>query len=663
MIRLPVFESLDVDGYGMFPGTPSKPGLHIQFHGGLTLVLGANGLGKSTLVTLLYRMCTGPFEVPGLATPGVLGTARTEATRLQRPGQRVLAARVADDAAQARATVVFALGTSRIEVSRELSNLSVAALKCDGEDLQPSDDRFQDLVRGQSGLPKFGDWILLLHYLVFYFEDRRALVWDPTAQRQVLRLLMLPKTTAATWEGKEREVLELDSRVRNLQAALNREEGAERRAKAKASDAKTVRGEIERLESEIVPLTARLQEVNLRLPGTHAERQRARLRALTAEQARDSDYRELERLQLERIAEAFPSHTETARYLISRLLSTEVCQTCGSHVPDFAAELESRLAASKCVVCASRLSAPPASRSDLAALIDSKVRRLERLGIALEAARIAREEAETAYTTDIFELRSLENGIAQRRAKVAALVRQLPPDERKLRQQSAEVSALRGRLESLRDQLAQRRSAFEVLVRHDMMTIAERRSAVIEVFQEYAQGFLFESCQLKWQPKKDRVGQTGPLVDFPAFEFEMTGSDFPSAVRRSEPQEVSESQREFIDLAFRMTLMKVASDGGVGSLVIDAPETSLDAVFSKRAADVLLKFANPSSNNRLMITSNLVDGQLIPEILREAGIKSARSRRILDLLEIATPTAAIRNLASEYRAVRDRLFARATEGE
>ena len=84
MIRFPIFESLDVEGYGMFPGRASRPGLHIALQPGLTLVLGANGLGKTTLVTLLYRMCTGPYEIPGLAGSAALGNRSLEATRLQR---------------------------------------------------------------------------------------------------------------------------------------------------------------------------------------------------------------------------------------------------------------------------------------------------------------------------------------------------------------------------------------------------------------------------------------------------------------------------------------------------------------------------------------------------------------------------------------------------
>jgi hypothetical protein len=272
-----------------------------------------------------------------------------------------------------------------------------------------------------------------------------------------------------------------------------------------------------------------------------------------------------------------------------------------------------------------------------------------------------RVEAERAYDDLLTEHEQVAAKAADLRARIAALVRQLPPDEQALHDQSNEISSWRARLDVLSRDLAARRAEFGESVQRDMAVIARKRTAIVEQFQSFAEGFLFESSRLRWAPHKASVGQTGPLVELPSFEVEMTGSDFPEPVRRSAPGEVSESQREFIDLAFRMTLLAVAGEGGVGSIVIDAPEASLDAVFATRAAEVLSRFGDPGQGNRLVITSNLVDGALIPDLIGRASIKSPRSSRVIDLLEVATPTAAIRALAAEYRAVRKRIFASAAQ--
>ena len=56
------------------------------------------------------------------------------------------------------------------------------------------------------------------------------------------------------------------------------------------------------------------------------------------------------------------------------------------------------------------------------------------------------------------------------------------------------------------------------------------------------------------------------------------------------------------------------------------------------------------------MTSNLIEGELIPELMREAGIRTPRDQRVVDLLKIAAPTAATRRLEPEYAAVKARLF-------
>jgi hypothetical protein len=51
---------------------------------------------------------------------------------------------------------------------------------------------------------------------------------------------------------------------------------------------------------------------------------------------------------------------------------------------------------------------------------------------------------------------------------------------------------------------------------------------------------------------------------------------------------------------------------------------------------------------------------LIPELMRKAGIRSGRDKRIVDLLKLAAPTMATRKLAADYVAVRRALYARAS---
>jgi hypothetical protein len=128
----PVFHRLDVHNYGLFPGREGETeGVGITFRPGLTLVVGANGLGKTTLITLLFRMLTGPYDIPQLGVGDELGFRRLAATAIPSYQRNMFAARVADRAASAAARLEFALGHTTVTVERLLSNLTLRSALVD----------------------------------------------------------------------------------------------------------------------------------------------------------------------------------------------------------------------------------------------------------------------------------------------------------------------------------------------------------------------------------------------------------------------------------------------------------------------------------------------------------------------------------------------------
>ncbi|MBV1772173.1 MAG: AAA family ATPase [Pseudodesulfovibrio sp.] len=95
MINFPVFEKLTVQDYGLYPGK-SGEGLCIIFKPGLTLILGANGLGKTTLINIMFRLLTGAYDISALTKSGSLGNAKLKATQLSRADKLSFSKRVAD---------------------------------------------------------------------------------------------------------------------------------------------------------------------------------------------------------------------------------------------------------------------------------------------------------------------------------------------------------------------------------------------------------------------------------------------------------------------------------------------------------------------------------------------------------------------------------------
>ncbi|EHY8497993.1 hypothetical protein K4661_005093, partial [Salmonella enterica] len=138
-----------------------------------------------------------------------------------------------------------------------------------------------------------------------------------------------------------------------------------------------------------------------------------------------------------------------------------------------------------------------------------------------------------------------------------------------------------------------------------------RADEIQNEFNKIVQGFLIEDCEVTWAKTDWKLGQEERPIKFPAFLFKMSSNAHSGITVRTKPSQVSESQREFIDLAFRISLIKVTAYDGCGSIVMDAPESSLDAVFVDRAAHIFNKFSS-QGNNKLILASNLIDGLLLP---------------------------------------------------
>lgn len=643
----------------MYPGTDEAPGLRVEFAPGMTLVMGANGLGKTTLITMLFRLLTGPFDIQSPSDRGAWGTRRVESTRLPSWEASTFAARVTDGASGATAELTFSIGNDRFVVVRELSQLRLVSAQKNGRPLDPEEVSFQQEIIDAAQVAAFGEWILLLRLLVFYFEDRRALVWDRSAQVQLLRLLFLSPEASQGWAQQFRDILELDSLVRNLNYAINKEERLVAKTETAIGRLPEVRQQLALL-SEIQDREQDLLEgLNDQLVALTGEREEARLMALRAEQATETAARSLERLELRAVEAAFPSGSETVKYIVAQILSDNTCLTCETVVPEFATGLRDRVREGACPVCSSRFPARSSEPIPARQLADAQ----GALQIAIEGASAAverRNRAEANYEELLDRVQELTAATATRDRAIGELVRQLPPDQATVQERRHGLNADKGRLAAHRARLARLRADFEATQAGVNAVIAESAEEVKAAFDAYASGFLVEECALAWTTYRDRIGEGGVLIDLPAFQLDMTGAGFVSPVRRSGPSTVSESQREFIDLSFRMALIDVATANS-GTIIIDAPESSLDAVFVGRAAEVLTRFAESAGDKRLLVTSNLIDGDLVPDLLARSGISSASSSRVVDLLQLAAPTAATTRMRDAYIEVRRRIFERATE--
>jgi hypothetical protein len=290
------------------------------------------------------------------------------------------------------------IGRHDVLIRRRLADLALLEFSIDNITQVCEEVAYQRVLLDLIGLSNFGDFILMLRHLTFYFEDRRSLIWDPTAQRQLLRLLFLPPQQAARWISEERGILELDSRMRNLRSILGREEQTARVHSEQSARSTDVRGELETLDLLQTTDTARREELDSQLSELDAHRQALRLRHLQLEQEHESNQREYERSKLAAIRSRFPSTDETSAFILARLISDAHCLVCGNHAPDQAIdEYNSRIANVACVVCGTDLHGEKniLSGAEFAdAALTTIASKLKSTTEQLEASELTRSEAE-----------------------------------------------------------------------------------------------------------------------------------------------------------------------------------------------------------------------------------------------------------------------------
>lgn len=233
-------------------------------------------------------------------------------------------------------------------------------------------------------------------------------------------------------------------------------------------------------------------------------------------------------------------------------------------------------------------------------------------------------------------------------------------------------------VDNAKEEKANAEAALASIIDNGEAVVAKVAAAITKRFEEYIRGFMAETCVLQYDVREKRIGQ-GPSTfkfRFPGFSVRLTSGVFKEeASNRLTQKDVSESQREFIDLAFRMSLIAEITARTAAMLVVETPEASLDSVFVPRAGNMVRRFLEISSErkNVLIASTNLNREAMIPALfgvipeseavqlaeqsrqkdfeqrVEQALQRDQRVDRIVNLLELAAKNAALSQYGEEYK--------------
>ena len=643
----------------MYPGSRAQGGgFEHKFQPGLNVIVGVNGLGKTTLLNILFRTMVGPYD-PKKADLQEPGAKLHELTELKR--FNYFALRIGTDAREARVTLELVFENDVLQVVRNLGpSLEVLELRHNKTILaEPSEDRYLDLVRELSRIESVYDWDFVVRNLLFFFEDKVPLIWNPKGQFEILRILFLDADLSKQCAALHDKIMGEDSQTRNLSWHIDgvEEEMAKRLALLQEStkDAESL-SDLQRTKQDLAQELALMEQAEADLQQRLLDIE-GQIFAGNVEVYEQGSA--LERTRLEYLRNAFPRIPEVTQVVLGRLFSDDRCMVCRNPSVHGQERLKKLLAAQRCPVCEAQMQA------------SSKVVPAKHLG---DARLRSLEEKLRQRETAIRDLESRKDEVQSELLKTQETLNQRLAERAKLEQRIDRALALAGgesdaagserqvlaaqkrELDTRVAALGRMRRRYDNLLEKARDRIGEVAKQIVQSFATFSKSFILEDCKLTYTMHSRPIGQGGIHMKFPSFELHMTSAVLALPSTRHEDDQVSESQKEFIDLAFRMALLKVACEARGALLVIETPEASLDSVFVDRAGEMLHDFAHGRGRgkNQVIVTSNLNRENMIPALL---GLREGRKikkagldvqARVLNLLEVAAPSKAYTANKREY---------------
>ncbi|MGY4512090.1 hypothetical protein [Bradyrhizobium sp. USDA 3650] len=654
--------------YELFKNEESEGISHV-FDRGVHAIVGINGLGKTTLLNVLYRALLGPFDQSKSDDAGLLGSQHELSAWRNRNYFRD---RVRDGARQATVEVDIAFGKNLLTVRRRLSTLQVDYLALDGEPLEASLEEYSDTVVKLSGVATFFDFFAILRYLVFYLEDRVELIWDRRSQYDMLRVLLFDTKAAKAASEAYDAAQAADSRYRNRRAVLGRDR--DRLAALEAASGDSEASHLRSLQASIAQAEELDREQAALIEEARESMEEARLRReralLDLQEARIA----LEYEEQAHYKDLFPEIGETAQHVFLNILGGGGCLVCGTEGPDVAEHLRKKLEEHRCPICDS----PSERHEKVTTPADFSHARLRRLKAKTEqlreALQVASEETDKAKT----EFEQLTDRREEDRRKLRDLRLELNqlgyveiPNEADIENLRTTVAEGEKELARLETDQFEAETRYGRIVRRQKTVIDNTVATIRRRFREYGGIVLAERCELNLASERRSIGQEGTKFDFPYFEVMMTSGVFNQSMStRQSAEAVSESQAEFLDIAFRMALISAVTSGKTESmLVLETPESSLDSLFVRMAGEAFRHYAEDKRLDNVFIAStNLNNEKMLsallgvnrtPAIERQSPTnpklrpaptkrfvapvvpKRDRSKRIINLLELAAPNAAL----------------------
>ena len=610
-IYLPELQRIHIKNYTLYPN-----GLDYTFDfiKGVNLVLGGNGMGKTTFVNLIKYAIIGNYK-------NRFDFRRTYLDRMILRRQENSAsyfsnrmdASVITDGDKPFVELSFRIHDAEFLVRRDLQEIRLISCLVNGETIsgeQISQAKYEKLSEEEKKLYllykyekevekysniTFDDLIVFVNEVLFFGEDHKTIMWNNSSSGSIdvqnelfNKYFNDPKLDEGRQEAlRQAKYFDSLSRhrsedMRAIKKVLDKIDEAKKQKhsndiplriielKEKISEASAMLKQLQKEQKERVSRIETLEnEINLASSRVvETERKKAKL-----ESQRNSQIWET----------VHPSYYKFERNI--RL--NHICPLCNKPSESLVSKVDSK--PDNCFLCDSPLEKHAADNltqiyKDVQAALNStynyineKKREINRLEIEVKEGD-SRFEAQSVYVRNLNgALRELQFANSQEIPNGGEIQPFLDEMERLQREKE----------ENQQKSMAESNRATEISNRM-VAEVTENVLHFSNIFSSYAEQFLGVECKLTYTKLGDDVTERFyPVI---------------AGITRQNEEELSESQRFFIDHSFRMTILTFFYQRPT-FYIVETPDSSLDISYEHNAAKVFLQFLEKP--NTIIITSNL----------------------------------------------------------
>lgn len=625
-IYLPELLSINIKNYTLYPNGLDY---NFDFVKGVNLILGGNGMGKTTFVNIIRFGLIGLYKKQRDYTRTYKDKAIIKRQLYPsdffsaRKDERII---INDEA---MVNMSFKFNDARFEVRRSLESGDLLAVFVNGDTLAGkiiSEDKYEklsieakteyllhsyELAVLQFSNLSFDDLIFFVNEILFFGESHKTVLWNDG------------------FEGRYDVQNELFNKYFNEPKLDIERQEAQRQARYfdslsrhKSEDMRVITNLLNKLskykenidinkenrnEEDIIKLNNKLLEMKSLLERIHGSRNiisqdisqlqgeinSTSLKAAEVDKEKNQVEKDLNTKLWEQLNPQYDVYMKNIQL-------NHLCPMCNQPEEELVKKIEQE--PTRCFVCSNEIH-----------LIEDKeltLRYKEILSIqkGLYQSIANKQRKIKALETEIEELDQEFKNIDIRRRAIQQQIRELEyksvtnGQPVKLQALYDEYERYSKEKEEYQKESAKYQALEQSLTKQIENEILKNVSRFSSIFASYAENFLGVSCSLAYEKYDSTMRRFYPVID--------------GKLRRHE-EALSESQRFFIDHSFRMSILTFFYQTP-SFYIVETPDSSLDISYERNAANVFLRFLkNPNS---IIITSNLNNSSFVSHLIENHEI-------------------------------------------